>query len=101
MNVDSEQQERVMDAFRRWGYLQANLDPLGHFQPLSHPELELSGQAADLGRRVYTGSIGVEFMHIPDPERRQWIQEHMESEQQQPVDRSRVLDQLVRADVFE
>ena len=27
MNVDSEKLERVMDSFRRWGYLQANLDP--------------------------------------------------------------------------
>ena len=101
MNVDSEKQERVMDAFRRWGYLQANLDPLGHFAPLSHPELDASGDAADAARRIYSGSIGVEFMHIPDPERRQWIQERMESEQPYLVDRSRVLDRLVRADVFE
>ncbi|MGC2108101.1 MAG: 2-oxoglutarate dehydrogenase E1 component [Candidatus Korobacteraceae bacterium] len=101
MNVDSEKLERVMDAFRRWGYLQANLDPLGHFAPLSHPELDISGGAADAARRIYSGSIGVEFMHIPDPEQRQWIQEKMESEEQEPVDRSRVLDQLVRADVFE
>ena len=40
-------------------------------------------------------------MHIADPERRQWIQERMESQQQEPVDRARVLDHLVRADVFE
>ncbi len=99
MNVDSEKQERVMDAFRRWGYLQANLDPLGHFAPLSHPELDISG--ADAARRIYSGSIGVEFMHIPDPERRQWIQDRMESEQPYLVDRSRVLDRLVRADIFE
>ena len=100
-NVDSEKLERVMDAFRRWGYLQANLDPLGHFPPLSHPELELTGDAADKARRIYSGSIGVEFMHIPDPERRQWIQEHMESEQLEPVDRARILEQLVHADIFE
>ena len=81
MNVDSEKQERVMDAFRRWGYLQADLDPLGHFAPLPHPELDISGDVADAARRIYCGSIGVEFMHIPDPERRQWIQERMESEQ--------------------
>jgi 2-oxoglutarate dehydrogenase complex dehydrogenase (E1) component-like enzyme len=24
-----EENELVMDAFRRWGYLQANIDPLG------------------------------------------------------------------------
>ncbi len=101
MNVDSEKQERTMDAFRRWGYLQANLDPLGHFAPLPHPELDMDGDAADAARRIYSGSIGVEFMHIPDPESRQWIQERMESAAQEPVDRSRVLDQLVRADIFE
>ena len=101
MNVASEQQERVMDAFRRWGYLQANLDPLGSFAPLPHPELEISGETADAARRIYSGSIGVEFMHIADPERRQWIQERMESQRQETVDRSRVLDELVRADIFE
>ena len=101
MNVDSEKQERVLDAFRRWGYLQANLDPLGHFAPAAHPELDISGEVADSARRTYSGSIGVEFMHIADPERRQWIQERMESEQAANLDRSRILDQLVRADVFE
>ncbi|MGA2905361.1 MAG: 2-oxoglutarate dehydrogenase E1 component, partial [Candidatus Korobacteraceae bacterium] len=101
MNVDSEKQERVLDAFRRWGYLQANLDPLGHFTPIAHPELDVSGDVAEAARRAYSGSIGVEFMHIADPERRQWIQERMESEQPETLDRSRILDQLVRADIFE
>src|SRR5271166_4712813 len=101
MNVASEQQERVMDAFRRWGYLQANLDPLGHFPPLAHPELDISGETADAARRIYSGSIGVEFMHIADPERRQWLQERMESQRQEPIDRERILDELVRADIFE
>jgi 2-oxoglutarate dehydrogenase E1 component len=101
MNVDSEKQTRAIDAFRRWGYLQANLDPLGHFAPLSHPDLDNFGEAAEAARRIYSGSIGVEFMHIPDPERREWIQEHMESEEQYHIDRSRILDQLVHADIFE
>ena len=101
MNIDSEKKERVFDAFRRWGYLQANLDPLGHFAPLAHPELDISGDVAEAARHVYSGSIGVEFMHIPDLERRQWIQERMEADRQESVDRGRVLDQLVRADVFE
>ena len=101
MNIDSEKQERVLEAFRRWGYLQANLDPLGHFPPQAHPELDLSGEVADAARRIYSGSIGVEFMHIPDLERRQWIQERMEAERQDQVDRGRILDELVRADVFE
>ncbi len=101
MNVDTEKGERILDSFRRWGYLQANLDPLKHFSPLAHPDLDIDGDTADAARRIYCGSIGVEFMHIPDPEQRRWIQERMESDQEHAIDRERVLDQLVRADVFE
>jgi len=90
-----------MDSFRRWGYLQADLDPIGHFAPLMHPDLDITGEEAAAARRIYCGSIGAEFMHIPDPEKRRWVQDRMGSELAAPVDRARVLDQLVRADVFE
>ena len=33
--ASKENQERVWDAFRRWGYLQADLDPLGDLQPVA------------------------------------------------------------------
>src|ERR1700726_691465 len=95
-----ENQERVWDAFRRWGYLQADLDPLGDLQTVAIPELDLSGPEAEAARRFYCGTIGVEFMHIADREKRQWIQERME--QQAPeVDRARILEWLVRAEIFE
>jgi 2-oxoglutarate dehydrogenase E1 component len=99
--IDTEKQERILDSFRRWGYLQAELDPVGHFTPLAHPDLEHDGDLAEAARRIYSSTIGVEFMHIADPERRRWIQDRMESELAAPIDRARVLDQLVRSDVFE
>ena len=92
--------ETILDAFRRWGYLQAQLDPLGRLKPQPHPELDVTGQAADRGRTVYCGSIGVEFMHMPYPDRCRWIQKRMESDAPEP-DRTRVLDRLVSADTFE
>ena len=95
-----ESQERIWDSFRRWGYLQANLDPLGDLEPVPMPELEAYGPDAEAARRCYCGSIGVEFMHIPDRERRQWVQERMESEAPES-DQNRILDLLVRADIFE
>jgi len=95
-----EAQSQIWDAFRRWGYLQADLDPLGDLQPLAMPELDVSGAEAQAARRVYCGTIGAEFMHIPDVERRMWVQERMESEAAEP-DRARILDLLIRADVFE
>src|SRR5690242_14165266 len=93
-------QEHIWDSFRRWGYLQANLDPLGDMKPLQMPELDISGPEAEAARRCYCGSIGVEFMHIPDRERRLWVQERMESEAPEP-DRARIIELLIRAEVFE
>src|SRR6202789_3822781 len=98
--ASKESQDRVWDAFRRWGYLQADLDPLGDLQPVAMPELEVTGAEADAARRLYCGTIGVEFMHIADRERRQWIQERMESEAPE-VNRERILEWLVRAEIFE
>ncbi len=96
----AEEQERVFDAFRRWGYLEADLDPLKHFAPLPHPELALSGDAAAQARRIYCGTIGVEFMQMPEPERRRWIAERMEATPPQ-ADRARILERILSADVFE
>jgi 2-oxoglutarate dehydrogenase E1 component len=95
-----EKREQIFDAFRRWGYLQANLDPLGDLKPEPVPELDLSGEAAEAARRVYCGTIGAEFMHIVDLERRQWIEERLEADAPAP-DRARILERLLRAEVFE
>ena len=94
------ERERVFEAFRRWGYLEADLDPLGFLQSARRPELQMEGEFAREARRIYCGTVGVEFMHIPDPERRRWIQERMEGPQD-GVDQQRVLEQLIRADLFE
>jgi len=96
----SHTDQAVFDEFRRWGYLAANLDPLDFFQPLAPPELSLDGEAAARARRCYCGSIGAEFMHIPDAEHRQWVAERMETDPP-PVDSQRVLERLIRAGLFE
>jgi 2-oxoglutarate dehydrogenase E1 component len=100
MEAPGLERERVFDAFRQWGYLEADLDPLGLLQPQPQPELQIESEFAREARSIYAGTIGVEFMHITDGERRRWVQEHMESEPT-AVDQQRVLDLLVRADVFE
>jgi len=91
---------RVLDAFRRWGFFEADLDPLGLARPRPHPDLATEGTTATRAREWYCGPIGVEFMHIPDPARRHWIQERMER-RIPPVDTQAVLERLVQADLFE
>ncbi len=99
--ADHAERERIFDLFRRWGYYEATLDPLGFLVPLKFPDLQaLSGQFAEEARRYYSGTIGVEFMHLPEPERRQWIAERIEGPELE-VNQEKILDRLVRADLFE
>src|SRR6202023_1061233 len=49
---------------------------------------------------IYSSTIGVEINHIYAPERRRWIFEGMESDPPQE-DQQRILDLLIRADIFE
>jgi 2-oxoglutarate dehydrogenase E1 component len=97
---NGQERERVFEAFRRWGFLEADLDPLGLFKPLKYPDLELAGPAAEEARRIYCGTIGAEFMHLREPERRRWIAEQLEKADA-AVDQGKILERLVRADLFE
>ena len=96
----NEERERIFDPFRRWGYLEADLDPLGFLAPQPHPDLQIEGELAREARALYCGTIGLEFAHIADPERRRWLQSKMEGPQP-AVDQQHILDQLIRADLFE
>ena len=95
------ERERIFYLFRRWGFYEASLDPLGYFTPLKCADLEgLSGEYADEARRIYCGTIGVEFLHIPELDRRNWVAERMEGPEFE-VNQAKVLDRLVRAELFE
>lgn len=100
VSTESDQRERVFDVFRRWGYLESDLDPLGHFPKLEYPELRLAGPDADAARKIYCGTVGAEFMHIPDPAKRRWIIERLEGKQPD-VDQKAILRSLLQADIFE
>jgi 2-oxoglutarate dehydrogenase E1 component len=94
------EREHVFNAFRRWGYREADLDPLGQLQPEKNPELDIKSEYAREARHIYCGTIGADFMHIPEAERRRWIQEQMEGPVPE-VDQDFILERLMRADLFE
>src|SRR5437879_1472922 len=99
--VDPAQREAVFDVFRRWGFLQATLDPLGQYLPPEpFPVATPEGELAEEARGYYCGNIGFEFMHIANPANRQWLQQQIE--QPTPaVDQARTLTGLIRAELFE
>src|SRR6202451_250474 len=99
------ERERVFNACRQWGYLEGDLDPLGFLRPRPTPELQIDSEYTREARAIYSSTIGVEINHIYSPERRRWIYERMESPSQgfevTEKDQARILDLLIRADVFE
>ncbi len=122
--------EALTYRYRDIGHLLSCLDPLVSC-PTEHPLLTLSAfglTEADLDRTFYTDlfpnrnqatlkeitgvlretycrGIGVEYMHLQDPEERKWLQERMESVRNRPAvsrdDRIRVLNKLCQSTLFE
>ncbi len=120
----------VVHTYRAHGHLIADIDPLGR-NLREHPFLALSEfgftesdldqevscavykglqhgtvrEFLDHLQRTYCGTIGVEYMDIPDPDEREWLQGRMEPVANHPAlepeARRRVLRQLVAADTFE
>jgi len=102
--IQNYERERVFGLFRQFGYLEAELNPLGLLPPQPHPDLQIDNEWAREARRIYCSTVGVEFMHIADPERRRWIQDRLEARLEADataVDQQRALDLLMRADLFE
>src|SRR4051794_22201940 len=93
--------EQVIGAFRRWGYLNANLNPFGGPVGGGYPDLPTEGEGLEELKKAYCGTIGAEFMHLPQSDRREWIQSQMERPEKQQVDRRWLAERLMQADLFE
>jgi 2-oxoglutarate dehydrogenase E1 component len=78
--------------------------PSGAIGSYMKPE-ETLREILDRLHGTYCRSIGVEYMHIPDPEQKQWLQERMESTlnawKLDDTTRLRILSRLVQAEEFE
>jgi 2-oxoglutarate dehydrogenase E1 component len=129
--LDSIRALMMIRVYRVRGHLEAQLDPLGLQVPKTHPELDprsygftdadwdrpifidrvLGRETAtlreimDILRRSYCGPIGVEFMHIQDPEQKAWIQRRIEGAPWltafDAAARRTILSQLTDAEGFE
>ena len=129
--TDSIRALMMVRVYRVRGHLMADLDPLRMKKPPQHPELDYRSYGFtedDLDREIfmdyvlglekatlrkiiqvvqatYCGRIGVEFMHIQDPDQKAWIQKRVESvaNQTQFTDRGKraILERLTEAEGFE
>ncbi|MBB4960150.1 2-oxoglutarate dehydrogenase E1 component [Micromonospora polyrhachis] len=118
----------LIHAYRVRGHLMADTDPL-EFKIRKHPDLDVLQHGLtlwDLDREFpvngfagkqrmklrsilgvlrdsYCRRVGVEFMHIQDPEERRWIQERIERKYEKPPtdEQKHVLNRLNAAEAFE
>ncbi len=126
-----DKQARVIElihSYRVRGHLMADTDPL-EFKIRSHPDLDIIEHGLTLwdldrefpvggfaGERVmklrdilgvlrdsYCRTVGVEYMHIQDPDQRSWLQERIETPHARPDrdEQIRILAKLNQAEAFE
>ena len=121
--------QSLINMYRVRGHLIADLDPLSAEPRPLHLELDPTtygltlwdldrefvvdglagratlklGDALDLLRDAYCRTLGIEYMHIQDPEQKRWIQQHTEgvSATLDPSEQRHVLDRLNAAEAFE
>ena len=123
------QVDNLIHLYRVRGHLIAHLDPLDWKDPQMHPELDPAthglslwdlerefftnglagkdkmrlGDILGVLRDAYCRTVGVEYMHIQDPEQKRWIQERFEGVPTSlDIDEQRwILDRLNAAEALE
>lgn len=100
-NAPSNYTPDSADIVRRYGYLQASLDPLGQLSKVAHPLLDtLNDETATKLKKIYCGSIGLETSHIADPTVLSWFASRLEAEAPS-TDSKFLLKRLAQAELFE
>ena len=128
--VEKQQKvDRLVNAYRVRGHLIAHLDPLDWTEPHMHAELDpltygltvwdldreflaqglAAGDRMRLGdilsllRDAYCRTVGVEYMHIMEPEQKRWIQDHVEGAPTDlgPDEHRHILSRLNAAEALE
>ena len=129
--LDSLRAIMMIRAYRMRGHLAANLDPLGLAEKADASELDPASYGFSesdfdrpifldyvLGletstvreilailRRTYCGDVGVQYMHISNPDEKAWLQERIEGRDKEivftPEGKIAIFKKLVEAETFE
>ncbi|KUM32377.1 alpha-ketoglutarate decarboxylase [Arthrobacter sp. EpRS66] len=120
--------QHLINSYRERGHLMADINPLEYVQR-KHPDLDINNYGLtlwDLDREWITGglggkdrallrdilgtlrdaycrTIGTEYMHLQNPEEREWFQAKLESRYAKPTreEQLRILSKLNSAEAFE
>jgi 2-oxoglutarate dehydrogenase E1 component len=129
--LDSLRAIMMIRAYRMRGHFAANLDPLGlapkedasELDPASYGfaesdfdrpifldyvlglETSTIREMVAILRRTYCGDVGVQYMHISNPEEKAWLQQRIEGRDKEiaftPEGKIAILKKLIEAEAFE
>ena len=130
--LDSLRAIMMIRAYRMRGHLAANLDPLGlasppddtsELDPASYGfaeadfdrpifldyvlglETSTVREILQILRRTYCGTVGLQYMHISNPQEKAWLQERIEGKDKEivftPEGKIAILKKLIEAEGFE
>src|SRR6185295_7063923 len=129
--LDTVRATQLIRAYRVRGHLEADLDPLQLQKREPHAELDPASygfgagdmdrpifidgmlgletatmrQIMEILRRTYCGPVGIQFMHIADPDEKSWIQQRIEGADKDivftPEGKKAILYKLIEAEGFE
>ncbi|MGI9371393.1 MAG: 2-oxoglutarate dehydrogenase E1 component [Hyphomicrobiales bacterium] len=129
--LDSVRALMMIRAYRMRGHLAADLDPLKLRAAEEHPELQPGTygfgpddmdrpifidfvlgletatvrEMVDILKRTYCSTMGVEFMHISNPEQKGWLQARIEGPDKEisftPEGKKAILNKLIESEGFE
>ena len=129
--LDSLRAIMMIRAYRMRGHLAANLDPLGLAEKADASEMDPASygfaesdydrpifldfvlgletstirEIIAILRRTYCGNVGVQYMHISNPDEKAWLQQRIEGRDKEivftPQGKIAILKKLIESETFE
>ncbi|WP_417309471.1 2-oxoglutarate dehydrogenase E1 component [Devosia sp.] len=90
---------------KNYGFTEADYDRKIFIDNVLGLEYATIPEMLDILRRTYCSTVGIEFMHISDPEAKQWLQERIEGPDKSitftPEGKKAILNKLIESEGFE
>ena len=104
LELEPEKNEEELDP-RSYGFTEADMDRKIYLDRVLGLEFGTMREIVAILRRTYCQTLGVEFMHISDPQQKAWIQERIEGKDKEIAftreGKRAILNKLVEAEGFE